>query len=159
LIYYFSAATTIGNITIYAVANTVTRLYFGEYIATGATRAKTEIIAAAFAQLEEYLTESRKTFDFDLEYAGTDFQMAAWRQLRKIPYGKTKSYKEIADAIGNPKSSIAVGQACHKNPIPIFIPCHRVIGTNGSLTGYGGGLALKKKLLMMEGTAAQLRIR
>jgi methylated-DNA-[protein]-cysteine S-methyltransferase len=155
LVYFFSTTTAVGNITIYANANAVARLCFGGCAAFEATRAETEIIAAAFTQLGEYLAGLRKTFDLKLEYAGTDFQMETWSQLEKIPYGETRSYKEIACAVNNPKSSIAVGQACHRNPIPIFIPCHRVIGSSGNITGYGGGIALKKKLLKIEGVAAR----
>jgi len=86
-----------------------------------------------------------------LDTAGTEFQQAVWRELRKISFGKTKSYGEIAQAIGKPKAVRAVGAANGANPVPIVVPCHRVIGSSGKLTGYGGGLPLKKRLLQMEG--------
>ncbi|MDR1375469.1 MAG: methylated-DNA--[protein]-cysteine S-methyltransferase [Holosporaceae bacterium] len=111
---------------------------------------ETEIIKKAFIQFHEYLNGSRTKFDLKLEYTGSDFQMAVWNQLKKIPYGKTVTYKKIARNLGSSKSCRAVGVACGKNPISIFIPCHRVIGSNGNLIGYGGGLHIKKHLLEME---------
>jgi len=101
-------------------------------------------------QLSEYFTGKRKNFDVPLNPQGTEFQRAVWEALQKIPYGKTRSYKQIAQAVGNPKASRAVGMANNKNPIWILIPCHRVIGADGSLTGYGGGLEMKKRLLSIE---------
>ena len=102
-------------------------------------------------QLGEYFSSKRKKFDLDLAPEGTPFQLAAWRQLRRIPYGKTISYGEQASRMGNPKASRAVGGANGENPISIIVPCHRVIGADGRLTGFGGGLAKKKKLLDLEG--------
>jgi methylated-DNA-[protein]-cysteine S-methyltransferase len=102
-------------------------------------------------QLAEYFRCERTKFDLDLEPEGTPFQLAAWRQLRRIPYGKTISYGEQASRMGNPKASRAVGGANGENPISIIVPCHRVIGADGRLTGFGGGLAKKKKLLDLEG--------
>jgi len=101
-------------------------------------------------QLKEYFTGKRKKFDIPLNPHGTDFQLSVWKELEKIPYGKTRSYKQIAQAIGNPKASRAVGMANNKNPIWILIPCHRVIGADGDLTGYGGGIEMKKRLLNIE---------
>jgi len=101
-------------------------------------------------QLKEYFVGKRKKFDIPLNPQGTDFQRSVWKALQDIPYGKTRSYKQIAQAIGNPKACRAVGMANNKNPIWILIPCHRVIGTDGSLTGYGGGIEMKKKLLKLE---------
>ncbi|GHT98533.1 methylated-DNA--protein-cysteine methyltransferase [Alphaproteobacteria bacterium] len=147
---YFSHETIIGNITICANKKAITRLCFGECSGVDIENAETEIIKRAFAQLTEYLNGSRKRFDLKLEYNGSDFQMSVWNQLKRIPYGKTKTYREIAGNINNPKSSLAVGGACGKNPIPVFIPCHRVIGSNGNLTGFAGGINLKKKLLEIE---------
>ncbi|GHT91141.1 methylated-DNA--protein-cysteine methyltransferase [Alphaproteobacteria bacterium] len=147
---YFCYKTIIGDVTICANKKAITRLCFGECQDVDAENIETEIIKKAFAQLIEYLNGLRKIFDLKLEYNGSDFQMSVWDQLKRIPYGMTKTYREIAGNINNPKSSLAVGGACGKNPIPIFIPCHRVIGSNGNLTGYGGGIALKKKLLEIE---------
>jgi len=105
---------------------------------------------AAHTQLQEYFAGKRKVFDLELAPSGTDFQKKVWQALLKIPYGKTATYKEIAAAIGHPKAARAVGMACNKNPIAIIIPCHRVVGSNGSLTGYAGGLEMKKRLLELE---------
>jgi len=102
-------------------------------------------------QLGEYFRGKRKKFDLKLAPEGTPFQLAAWRQLRSIPYGGTISYGEQAKRLGNPRASRAVGAANGKNPISIIVPCHRVIGANGRLTGFGGGLNKKKKLLDLEG--------
>ncbi|MDR3155743.1 MAG: methylated-DNA--[protein]-cysteine S-methyltransferase [Holosporaceae bacterium] len=150
----FSRETVIGNIAIYANEKAVTRLCFGKCSDAAIENAETEIIKEAFAQLQEYLNGSRTKFDLKFEYGGSNFQMAVWDQLKKIPYGETRTYKKIADNSNNPKSCRAVGVACGQNPIPIFIPCHRVIGSNGNLTGYGGGLHIKKRLLEMEKTVS-----
>jgi len=116
----------------------------------GFEKKETPLIKKAAAQLEEYFSGKRKTFDLPLSPHGTTFQLKVWNELRKIPYGKTRSYGEIAVKAGNPKASRAVGMANNRNPIVIIIPCHRVIGSNGSLTGFGGGLDLKQKLLELE---------
>lgn len=106
----------------------------------------------AVAALNEYFAGKRREFsDLTLAPQGTDFQLSVWRALLKIPFGHTQSYGDIARAINNPKGMRAVGLANGKNPIPIIVPCHRVIGTNGSLTGFGGGLPAKKWLLQHEG--------
>jgi methylated-DNA-[protein]-cysteine S-methyltransferase len=102
-------------------------------------------------QLAEYFRGDRKKFDLKLAPEGTSFQIAVWRQLRRIPYGKTISYGEQASRIGNPKAARAVGAANGENPISIIVPCHRVIGADGRLTGFGGGLGKKKLLLDLEG--------
>lgn len=111
---------------------------------------KNKITDNTIKQLNEYFQGKRKTFDLPLNPKGTEFQKKVWQELKKIPYGATKSYKDIAIAIGNPNSSRAVGNANNKNPIPIIIPCHRVIGTNKKLIGYAGGLDKKQKLLDIE---------
>lgn len=98
----------------------------------------------------EYLSGKRKAFDFAFELDGTDFQNKVWEELTHIPYGETRTYKEIAIAIGNPKASRAVGMANNKNPISIVVPCHRVIGFDGKLVGYAGGLDMKKALIDLE---------
>ena len=101
-------------------------------------------------QLRAYLNGKLKTFTVPLAPRGTEFQRAVWNALLEIPYGETRSYSEIARAIGRPDAVRAVGTANGANPIPIIIPCHRVIGANGSLTGFGGGLDVKRQLLMLE---------
>jgi methylated-DNA-[protein]-cysteine S-methyltransferase len=101
-------------------------------------------------QLIEYFAGNRQEFDLKIAPKGTAFQERVWQELRKIPFGQTASYGEIAERIGNRKASRAIGMANGKNPIPIIVPCHRVIGKDGSLTGFGGGLDLKKQLLKLE---------
>ena len=110
--------------------------------------------AEAEEQLEAYFAGELKEFTLELRMAGTPFQRSVWDGLRRIPYGETRSYGQLADALGNPGASRAVGLANGKNPIGIIVPCHRVIGASGSLTGYGGGLDRKRRLLEFErGTA------
>ena len=112
--------------------------------------------AEAILQLQAYFRGELKEFDLPLVMEGTDFQLRVWNALRAIPYGETISYAQLARHIGNPKAVRAVGLANGRNPIPIIVPCHRVIGSDGSLTGFGGGLATKKKLLELE--SEQLRL-
>lgn len=111
---------------------------------------RTAIMDKAFLEIKEYLEGKRKTFDVPLAPKGTAFQQKVWNALRTIPYGETRSYSEIAEMIGNPKACRAVGMANNKNPIIIMIPCHRVIGKNGSLVGYACGLEKKEYLLNLE---------
>lgn len=101
-------------------------------------------------QLIAYFTDELKDFNLPLNPVGTPFQLKVWEQLRKIPYGETISYGELARRVGNPNASRAVGAANGRNPLPIVIPCHRVIGNNGSMTGFGGGIDVKQKLLALE---------
>ena len=101
-------------------------------------------------QLQEYFAGSRREFDIPLAPHGTEFQLQVWEALRSIPYGETTSYGELATRIGRPKASRAVGAANGRNPIPVIIPCHRVIGSSGSLVGFGGGLPTKQHLLALE---------
>lgn len=103
-----------------------------------------------FRQLDEYFAGTRRHFDFPHRLHGTPFQEKVWAALRDIPYGETRSYKDIAEAIGHPKAFRAVGMANHANPICIAVPCHRVIGAGGALVGYGGGLDMKTALLALE---------
>ena len=107
-------------------------------------------VQAGVRQLSEYFRGERTTFDLPLEFHGTEFQKKVWRALLDVPFGSTASYGDIARAIGNPKAVRAVGGANAKNPISIVAPCHRIIGSNGKLTGYGGGLWRKKWLLAHE---------
>jgi methylated-DNA-[protein]-cysteine S-methyltransferase len=109
---------------------------------------------AVRAQLKEYFAGKRKAFDLPMHPVGTDFQLSVWRELARIPYGVTYSYGDIAKRIDRPKAVRAVGAANGRNPLPIVMPCHRVIGTNGSLTGFGGGLPTKEFLLALESASA-----
>lgn len=112
-------------------------------------------LEAALAALREYFADKRQSFeDLTLAPEGTDFQLSVWRALLEIGYGDTCAYRDIANSIGNPKAVRAVGLANGKNPIPVIVPCHRVIGANGTLTGFGGGLPAKKWLLEHEGALA-----
>jgi methylated-DNA-[protein]-cysteine S-methyltransferase len=113
-------------------------------------------LSKTIQQLQTYFAGGLENFDLQLAPEGTPFQLEVWRRLCDIPYGETISYGELAGRIGNPKASRAVGLANGSNPIPIVIPCHRVIGSNGKLTGYGGGLPIKEKLLALE--RRQLRL-
>jgi methylated-DNA-[protein]-cysteine S-methyltransferase len=112
-------------------------------------------VGEAIRQLREYFSGRRREFDLPLEPSGTAFQKSVWRRLQEIPYGATISYGELARRVGNPKASRAVGAANGKNPLPIVVPCHRVIGANGKLVGFGGGLPIKHALLELETKANQ----
>jgi len=110
-------------------------------------------------QLHAYFRGELREFTFPLDLVGTAFQKKCWEALRRIPYGTTCSYADLAQAVGSPRGFRAVGQANHNNPVAIVVPCHRVIGSNGSLTGYGGGMEIKEKLLRLEGVSLQQRLR
>lgn len=108
------------------------------------------VLAEATAQLEEYFAGRRQEFDIPLDLTGTEFQQAAWSALASVPFGETRSYRQQAEAIGRPKAVRAIGAANGQNPVPIVLPCHRIVGSDGSLTGYGGGLPIKEFLLSHE---------
>ena len=110
-----------------------------------------ECTGEARRQLEEYFAGDRRSFDLPLDLRGTEFRKRCWDELLRIPYGETRSYGEIARAVGNPSGFRAVGQANHYNPIAIIVPCHRVLASGGTLGGYGGGLSVKALLLRLEG--------
>lgn len=116
---------------------------------------RTELTDRVFQQVSEYLDGRRREFDFPYRLQGTEFQRKVWRALCAIPYGETRTYGEIAAAVGNPRASRAVGMANHCNPILIAVPCHRVIGANGKLVGYGSGLDMKEALLQLEKRAVE----
>ncbi|HUB72078.1 MAG TPA: methylated-DNA--[protein]-cysteine S-methyltransferase [Acidimicrobiales bacterium] len=123
----------------------------GEQLAaSGREHGRPSSVAKAEAQLHAYFAGELTSFDLPLGPTGTAFQQKVWWALAEIPFGETRSYGEIARKVGNPKACRAVGMANNRNPIALIIPCHRVIGANGSLTGYGGGLALKERLLAHE---------
>ncbi|MFA7032830.1 MAG: methylated-DNA--[protein]-cysteine S-methyltransferase [Bacilli bacterium] len=111
---------------------------------------ETDVICEAMSQLRDYFIGRRRCFDLPLSCDGTDFQHSVWSEISKIPFGETVTYGELAERIGNPNSSRAVGTACGKNPIPIIVPCHRVVPSAGGIGSYGGGSALKKRLLDLE---------
>lgn len=114
---------------------------------------ETSLIKETATQLREYFDQKRKVFSIKLNPKGTLYQKKVWEALLEIPYGETRTYKEIAKRIGNEKASRAVGMANHNNPIMCIIPCHRVIGSNGSLTGYAGGIMIKERLLRLENSS------
>lgn len=150
--YEYCYETKLGTITICATQTGITGLTFGEEQASSSIKRKqeTKVIKEAYEQLKQYLAKERIQFELPLEPRGTKFQRNVWNALLTIPYGETRSYKEIARQIGNEKAVRAVGMANNRNPISIFIPCHRVIGSDGSLVGYGGGLDKKQALLQLE---------
>ncbi len=151
MIHVFFYDTWLGRIGIADNGSAITEVFFDDgSMPAGATRQETPLIKQAGAQLDEYFRGARETFDLPLAPVGTAFQQAVWRVLQTIPYGKTMHYQAVAALVGNPKASRAVGMANNRNPISIIIPCHRVIGKNGALVGYGGGLAIKEKLLALE---------
>ena len=106
------------------------------------------------AELEQYFARQRRTFSMALDLRGTDFQKRCWKALLQIPYGETRTYADIARAVGSPHAFRAVGLANHDNPLAIVVPCHRVLASDGSLCGYGGGLDVKRRLLELEGASA-----
>ena len=141
----------IGKMGIVEDEGVITHVYFEDELQDMAVEeGKSKLLEEACKQLEEYFKGDRKKFDLPLKPEGTPFMQSVWKVLQDIPYGETKSYKDIAEAIGNSKACRAVGLANNRNPIPIFIPCHRVIGANGKLVGYGGGLHIKEYLLELE---------
>jgi len=143
--------TTIGRIGIAEENGSITNLYFEtDAIPQNVELSATEVIREAFRQLDAYLGGELQTFSLPLAPSGTDFMRTVWMALCKVPYGTTASYKEIATAAGSPKAARAVGLANNRNPIPLFIPCHRTIGADGKLVGYRGGLEIKKILLAIE---------
>ncbi len=109
-----------------------------------------QALAPYLRELDEYFVCQRRDFTFPLDLRGTDFQLACWHALLEIPYGETRSYRDIAQAIGHPHAYRAVGMSNNRNPVAIVVPCHRVIASSGSLCGYGGGLDIKRKLLDLE---------
>lgn len=118
----------------------------------GAAPSPHPLIGAAQEQLRDYFAGRRQSFELPLDLRGTAFQLRVWRALTQVPYGETQSYKGIAEAIGAPKAVRAVGGANNRNPVPIVVPCHRIVGHNGALVGYGGGLDIKTYLLRLEGS-------
>lgn len=152
---YTILSSKLGDVTIQANDDGLLGIWFETYTTKpqelGVEDRKHNVLAQACKQLTEYFEGSRKTFDVPLAAKGTDFQKQVWQALTQIPFGETWSYQDLANTIGNPKAVRAVGLANGKNPISVIVPCHRVIGKSGKLTGYAGGLERKEALLKLEG--------
>jgi methylated-DNA-[protein]-cysteine S-methyltransferase len=143
--------TDFGPMTIVASDRALTALRFGDAVPENAIVAETPLLREAQREISLYLEKKLKVFDLPLDPAGTAFMLSVWAAVRAVPWGAQSTYGDIARAIGKGGASRAVGMANNRNPLPIFIPCHRIIGYDGSLTGYGGGLELKERLLALEG--------
>ncbi|MGB9839388.1 methylated-DNA--[protein]-cysteine S-methyltransferase [Thermovenabulum sp.] len=160
-IYYDYFDSPVGKLTIFSSGEYIVKIsfegedfdegFFGKYFRSPSFINKDDgVIKRAKEELYLYFKKSLKKFDLPLLLLGTEFQKKVWEELLKIPYGELRSYKDIAENIGIPEGARAVGQANNKNPIPIVVPCHRVIGKRGELVGYGGGLNIKKYLIELE---------
>lgn len=145
--YTLQLETPVGPVTITATGEAVTQIRFGTEIPDGSA---TPLLLKAATQLREYFAGTRRDFSLPLAPAGTPFQQSVWQALQTIPYGETRTYGHIAVQIGHNKSFRAVGMANNRNPIVIVVPCHRVLGYDGKLTGYAGGLDIKERLLDLE---------
>jgi methylated-DNA-[protein]-cysteine S-methyltransferase len=154
VVYYTRFESPVGSLLLAGDAKALRQVSFESSKRPGPSQADWKQNRAAFAevirQLQAYFRGELKEFDLPLAMEGTEFQLCVWNELRAIPYGETISYAQLAERIGNPKAVRAVGLANGSNPIPIIVPCHRVIGSDGSLTGFGGGLPTKKMLLELE---------
>lgn len=149
--YIFCKNTIMGKINISADNESILGVFLNnDFKKSDYEFKETKIISEAFEQLDEYLNGKITVFNLKLNLIGTNFQKNVWNALKNIEYGKVVSYKDIAEKIKNRKAYRAVALACKNNPLPIFIPCHRVIGSDGSLTGYAYGLDIKRKLLNLE---------
>lgn len=147
--YALIISSPIGALTLVEEDGALTEVRFGEK-AQGVMLKSTELLERAARELDEYFCGERRAFTIPLNPHGTPFQKRCWDALCRIPCGETRTYAQQAAMIGNPKACRAVGMGNHRNPLPIFIPCHRVIGKNGTLTGYAGGLDIKETLLNIE---------
>lgn len=145
--YYYN--TTIGPLSFFEKDGLIVKISFST-CEVDEDYKETILIKNAYLEIEEYLLGNRKTFTFPFKIKGTEFEQKVYRALLEIPYGETRSYKDIAIAIENENSFRAVGLANNKNNLPIVVPCHRVIGKTGKLVGYAGGLNIKKRLLLIE---------
>lgn len=152
--YSMQLETPIGPLTITATKKAVTAIRFGTQVPEGSTPCTgaeaTPLLRKAAEEIGDYFAGSRRKFTLPLAPEGTPFQQKVWEALRTIPYGETRTYKQIAIQIGHNQSFQAVGMASNRNPIAIVVPCHRVIGYDGKLTGYAGGLDIKEQLLELE---------
>ena len=145
--YLLHLESPIGPLTLTEEEGALIRLDFGKQ---GQAGPETTLLAEAKKQLEQYFSGTLRSFTLPLRPEGTPFQQKVWAALLQIPWGETRTYGQVAAMIGQPKACRAVGMANNRNPLPIFIPCHRVIGANGQLTGYAGGLSAKEHLLSLE---------
>lgn len=162
-LYYATTDSPFGPLTLFATPAGLCRVGFpGEgrasleawvarWVGPESLEENPAVLSEAVAQLREYFSRIRREFDLPLDLRGTPFQRRVWEELQRVPYGQTIAYGELARQVGRPGAARAVGQAVGANPIPIIIPCHRVVGTDGSLVGYGGGLEIKEALLRLEG--------
>ena len=149
--YYYEYTTIIGLIYIGASNAAIYHISMEHHsLYDQCVRKETPLIARTILEIEEYLVGTRTLFTVPIQPQGTALELSVWNYLRNIPYGKTQSYKDVAICVKNQNYARAVGTACRKNPILLIIPCHRVIGSNGKLTGFVGGLSLKEKLLALE---------
>lgn len=147
----FVITSPVGNLRLLEEDGVLAGLYFGG--TSKAQDAPTAFLRQVQRQLEAYFAGESQTFDLPIRFSGTDFQCAVWEALREIPCGETRTYGDIAKCIGRPKAVRAVGHAIGQNPISIIVPCHRVIGKDGTLTGFAGGLSAKAWLLTLEGVS------
>ena len=142
--------TPLGTVAVGEENGCITRVYLPNGPMPRLMPHKTPLLERAEGQIMEYFNGQRQEFDLPLAFAGTDFQMKVWKALTEIPYGQTVSYGELAEKVGCPGGARAVGMANHRNPLPILVPCHRVVGAKGQLTGYAGGMEMKRILLELE---------
>ena len=153
-VFYYD--TPVGRMGVADNGDFITGVFFGDvYRPQGASVRETPLIRKAFGQLREYFAGRRTDFDLPVALQGTEFQTGVWKALTEIPYGQTRTYGQIAAQVGRPKASRAVGMANHRNPVSILVPCHRVVGAGGKLTGYAGGLDAKQSLLALEKRAGK----
>ena len=161
-LYSRNVDTPIGRILVAATASGVCRLcfpseppehrylWFNRYFSTLPVEQRHPVVEEAVCQIEEYFARQRHSFQVPLDLRGTDFQLVVWKELTKVPFGATTSYGELARRVGKPRGARAIGNALGSNPVPIIVPCHRVIGHDQRLVGFGGGLSVKEQLLELE---------
>jgi methylated-DNA-[protein]-cysteine S-methyltransferase len=155
-IWHYCLSSPVGLLRLAATEKGMRRLQFGEWEQFHENWIESSTALAPYLeQLRAYFAGELRKFTFPLDLVGTEFQKKCWQALCRIPYGSTCTYADLAREVGSPKSFRAVGQANHRNPVAIVVPCHRVIGADGTLTGYGGGLPVKEMLLRLEGAAIQ----
>lgn len=161
-VFYSRMQTPVGKLVLAATERALKYIYFGDALPQSKKREvwveAPHLLRPYEEELQAYFRGQLREFSCELDLEGTDFQKKCWHTLLRIPYGKTRSYAEIARAVGSPRAFRAVGQANHDNPIPIIVPCHRVITSSGTLGGYGGGLEMKRALLRLEQQQSHLNL-
>jgi O-6-methylguanine DNA methyltransferase len=163
-LFYFRTPSPVGPLFLAASSKGLVRLEFEARTqqtlnaSTTQMRESKSALAPYLRELEDYFAGERREFSFPLDLRGTGFQLACWHALLEIPYGETRSYRDIAQAIGHPHAYRAVGMSNNRNPVAIVVPCHRVIASSGSLCGYGGGLDIKRKLLDLEQGSSRISL-